>query len=309
VRPRRSLAALVALLVLLGTLPSASAQQQPGTAEVKRVTGRVEVLRKGQTQWLPLVLGARLAEGDNVRAFSGASAELELPDRSTLLVGENSRIIVTRVQIDPQSQSRFMVFHLVVGKAVATISQATLTLIRARQSNFVITTPTAVAAARGTQVDVSHDADKNLTRVAVIQKGKELAPSVVTCSSFYDRFKSVVVLSEQTVEAGTQGCGTPTSILLLPERDRLALGTAINTLPPQPPAFMTMPATSPPIADTPGLAFAPVQAQLVPAPSIVTGDVPPTGIVPIGVDVGATQASQAQECVSTEASPCPPPSQ
>jgi hypothetical protein len=41
-------------------------------------------------------------------------------------------------------------FHLAVGKARATVAQAALTLARIRQSNFAISTPTAVAAARGT---------------------------------------------------------------------------------------------------------------------------------------------------------------
>ena len=55
------------------------AQQVLPNAELKRVVGRVEVLSKGQTQWIPAVIGARLAEGDDIRAYSGATAELELP--------------------------------------------------------------------------------------------------------------------------------------------------------------------------------------------------------------------------------------
>ncbi len=153
-RPRRTRTlalALAALVVFLAAGPEPSGAQQPvSSAELMRVAGRVEVLRKGQTQWLPAVVGARLVEGDDIRVFSGASAELAFPDGSTVQLAENSRLLLTRVEFDQQNQSRLVLLHLVVGKVRAAIAQASMTLVRARQSNFAISTPTAVAAARGT---------------------------------------------------------------------------------------------------------------------------------------------------------------
>jgi hypothetical protein len=93
----------------------------------------VEVLAKGQTQWIPAVVGARLAEGDDIRAYSGATVELGLPDASTVVVAENSRLLLTKMEYDPQSQSRLMLMHLVVGKVRATVAQAAVTLARVRQ--------------------------------------------------------------------------------------------------------------------------------------------------------------------------------
>jgi hypothetical protein len=152
----------------LGLLVSAGpifAQQAAASAEVKRVIGRVEVLAKGQTQWIPAVVGAKLAEGDDVRAFSGASAELTLPDTSTVTIVENSRLLLTKMEFDQQNQSRLVLLHLAVGKVRATIAQAALALTRARQSNFAISTPTAVAAARGTVMWVFTDGDKSMMAV------------------------------------------------------------------------------------------------------------------------------------------------
>ena len=155
---------LGALLVL--ALPGpVMAQQALPSAELKRVVGRVEVLSKGQTQWIPAVVGARLAEGDDVRAYSGATAELTLPDTSTVVVAENSRLLLTKMEYDPQSQSRLMLLHLVVGKVRATVAQAAVTLARVRQSNFAISTPTAVAAARGTILWVFTDGQKSMMAV------------------------------------------------------------------------------------------------------------------------------------------------
>jgi hypothetical protein len=152
-------------LLLLAMPASVAAQQGAPSAELKRVVGRVEVLAKGQTQWIPAVVGARLAEGDDIRAYAGASAEVALPDRSTVVVAENSRLLLTKIEYDPQSQSRLILLHLVVGKARATVAQAAVTLARIRQSNFAISTPTAVAAARGTILWVFTDGQKSMMAV------------------------------------------------------------------------------------------------------------------------------------------------
>jgi hypothetical protein len=153
------------MLLLLASSGTVFAQQAGSAAEIKRVIGRVEVLQKGQTQWLPAVIGAKLAEGDDIRAFSGASAELALPDTSTVVLAENSRMLMTKVEVNPETRSRFVLLHLAVGKVRATIAQAAVSLTRARQSNFAISTSTAVAAARGTVMWVFTDGDKSMMAV------------------------------------------------------------------------------------------------------------------------------------------------
>ncbi len=158
-------AALFGALLSLALATPALAQQAPPSAELKRVIGRVEILRKGQTQWIPAVIGAQLVEGDDIRAFSGAQAELALPDASTVLLAENSRLLMTKIEYDQQNQSRIVLLHLVVGKVRAAIAQTAITLVRARQSNFGISTPTAVAAARGTIVWVYTDGTRTLVAV------------------------------------------------------------------------------------------------------------------------------------------------
>jgi hypothetical protein len=153
------------VLLLLASAGPVLAQQAGPTAEIKRVVGRVEVLQKGQTQWIPVVIGAQLAEGDDIRAYAGASAELAFPDTSTVVLTENSRMLMTKMEFDTQNRSRFVLLHLAVGKVRATIAQAAVTLARARQSNFAISTPTAVAAARGTIMWVFTDGDKSMMAV------------------------------------------------------------------------------------------------------------------------------------------------
>ena len=152
-------------LLLMDSPAPVMAQPTAPSAELKRVIGRVELLSKGQTQWIPAVVGARLAEGDDIRCYAGASAELALADTSTVMLSENSRLLLTRMEFDPQSQTRLMLLHLVVGKVKATVAQAAITLARVRQSNFAISTPTAVAAARGTILWVFTDGQKSMMAV------------------------------------------------------------------------------------------------------------------------------------------------
>jgi len=163
-----ALVSLGGLLLVLGLATFADAQSGASTAQIRTVTGQVEVQRKGQMQWTPAAAGERLAEGDNIRAHAGASAVLDLPEGSTLFVAENSRVVVTKLQVDSQNNARDILFHLVVGKVRALVSKASITLVRARQSNFSITTPTAVAAARGTDFEVTFNANNQKMSVAVL---------------------------------------------------------------------------------------------------------------------------------------------
>ena len=199
------LGAVVALagVLALALADAAVAQQAPPSAELRRVIGRVEILRKGQSQWIPAVIGARLVEGDDIRAFSGAQAELTLPDTSTVQLAENSRLLMTKLEYDAQQQSRFVLLHLVVGKVRAAVAQTAITLVRARQSNFGISTPTAVAAARGTIVWVYTDGTKSLVAVEP-EPGLRIQPRIecITVAKTQATKRQMVLAGYATTDCG-----------------------------------------------------------------------------------------------------------
>ena len=164
----RCVVQIVCLLALSGfEVREVYAQNTPTRTEIKALTGRVEVLRRGQMQWAPAAVGTQLSDGDEIRAWGGASAELLLPDATSVVVAENTRLAVTKVAVDPQSRSRVGVFHLAVGKVRAALAQSAIQLVQNRQSNFAITTPGGVAAARGTVFTVTYNAVTSSTMVAV----------------------------------------------------------------------------------------------------------------------------------------------
>jgi hypothetical protein len=205
----RLIAVVLGALLALALAHPALAQQSTPSAELKRVIGRVEILRKGQTQWIPAVIGARLVEGDDIRAFSGAQAELAMPDASTVQLAENSRLLMTKLEYDPQQQSRFVLLHLVVGKVRAAIAQSSITLVRARQSNFGISTPTAVAAARGTIVWVYTDGTRTLVAVEP-EPNLRIVPRIecITVATTQPR-RQMVLAGFATTDCGPTVTATP----------------------------------------------------------------------------------------------------
>jgi len=135
---------------MLAALGYSEAQMRATNAELVRVTGRVDLLPKGQSGWTTAAIGARLVEGDQIRTLGGGSAELNLPDGSVILVAENTRFGLTKLDYDVAMRDRDASFHVAAGKIRAQVSQAAVQLVRARRSNFSISTPGGVAAVRGT---------------------------------------------------------------------------------------------------------------------------------------------------------------
>jgi hypothetical protein len=193
-------AMILGVLWQVALVHPAAAQQAGASVELKRVVGRVEIMRTGQSQWLPAVVGARLVEGDDIRAFSGASADLAFPDASTVVLAENSRLLMSKLEFDQQQQIRLVLLHLVVGKLRAAIAQTAITLARARQSNFAISTPTAVAAARGTIVWVFTDGQKSLMAVEP-EPGLRIQPRIecITLATT-DRKRQLVLAGSATTD-------------------------------------------------------------------------------------------------------------
>jgi len=288
------LVAAVALgaLIPLALANPALAQQAPASAELKRVIGRVEILRKGQTQWIPAVIGARLLEGDDIRAYSGAQAELAMPDTSAVLLAENSRLLLTKLEYDQQQQSRMVLLHLVVGKVRAAIAQTAITLVRTRQSNFGISTPTAVAAARGTIVWVYTDGARTLVAVEP-EPGLRIQPRIecITVATTQPK-RQMVLAGYATTDCGPSVAAPPQ---LMTMSNPATAGTPLLNAPVSVPTNIEQLVTS---VAAPTAGAAPVSFSAVGGP--------PAGGPPSSVGVDAV-VNQAQGQVPTPQQATPEP--
>jgi len=191
-RPKTVGITLVLLAVAIGigilAVPAAEAQQQ-ASALFSMVTGNVRFMNKGDAAWQRAQVGVRVTEGADVVAEPGSNAELRLPDGSTVLVAENTRFFVTKLDFDSQNRMKESFFHLATGKLRAIVSKAAAAMVAARQNNFAITTPTAVAAVRGTTLYAIVDAATGATSfmctegTAVIQVMVNGVPRTVTITA------------------------------------------------------------------------------------------------------------------------------
>lgn len=217
------------------------AQMRPGQAQVTQSTGRVEVLRKSQQQWGALAAGARLAEGDQVRSFAAGSAELALPDGSTILVAENTRYVLTKLDYDATTKDRNMAGHVVAGKVRAQVARVAVQLIRARVSNFNISTPNGVAAVRGTITVVFHNPATGQTLVASFPSpGQSPAQARVDYISAVTQQVQQITGGNYITQVGTQNPTAPTSIQLLPPGAQQALQTSSNQATQNSPALVAV---------------------------------------------------------------------
>ena len=136
----------------------------PITAELVAFRGDVRVLRKDGA--LPVAKGMALGEGDVLVTGPNGFATLSLPDKSQVSLPSASRIRLARLRQVPMSDSIDRRFTLEQGR-----SEARVTPMANPASRFLITTPVAVAAVRGTQFKVSYTPDE-LKAATAVTEGK-----------------------------------------------------------------------------------------------------------------------------------------
>jgi hypothetical protein len=292
-----------AFLLLTGAWAPAGAELRPAGAEVTRMTGRVEILRRGQVGWTAASLGARLVEGDQIRVMGGGSSELSIPDGSTVLIAENTRFAVVKLEYDEHAGNRNMAFQLVAGKVRAEVAHAPVQRARAQRSNFTISTPTGVAVVRGTVVVQLFDPATGQSAMFVLPSpGQDPATAQAT---YVDRAtgRPILVQGGQFItQTGTTPPSAPTPISNLPAAARQQLQTVANTATADQAALTAPTVTTVSPAQVEALlAAVGVNAAVAPAVVVTVETIPttPTPTSSVGRDSTVTQQ---QSCASP---PCP----
>jgi len=116
----------------------------------------------GAAQWQPLHLGDVVRVGSALKSGPGSSVEVAFADGSLFLLRENTVITVKTAQSGLLHLLR--VLYLEAGKVITRVKAAT-----GRDSRFEIETPSALAAARGTEYRVGVDA-QSTTRAEMLER-------------------------------------------------------------------------------------------------------------------------------------------
>ena len=149
-----------------------SIRLRPTSAEVKRVTAGVEIRRKGATSWTPANVGSRLSDGDEIKTTSGAVAELVLPHGNGLTIADETHVVVTKLESDPQTTAHSFLFHLIAGKVRADVVPAD-PAIPGHQAHFIISTHTGSAVVNGgATAVVTHEPATQKSFVAALPPAK-----------------------------------------------------------------------------------------------------------------------------------------
>lgn len=121
----------------------ASAVQQELTAEVSNLRGSAQVRPAGQPDFKPLSDGSRLRAGDTIKTDEG-SCTLTLGDQTTIDVGPGTTLQITEALRNSSTQTETAQLSLELGQMRAKLMKLK------PDSKFEVTTPTAIAAVRGT---------------------------------------------------------------------------------------------------------------------------------------------------------------
>lgn len=175
----------------------------PISAELVAFRGDVRIL-SGEGAARPGEKGMALGEGDLIETGANGFATLALPDGSRVSLPSASRVRLTRLRQVPMSDSIDRRFTLEQGR-----TEARVTPMANPASRFLITTPVAVAAVRGTQYSVSFTPSE-MRQLTQVTEGKVGVRSLKGGAE-------VLVLAGFGVVADAEGVGQPTRLLPGPQ--------------------------------------------------------------------------------------------
>ncbi|MFH1009512.1 MAG: FecR family protein [Candidatus Latescibacterota bacterium] len=173
-------AQFAACTILIGLLSTTSlANEKKPVGSVTFWIGDVDIQECGKTQWDDARLGQPLYEKDKIRTQEESRCEVTLTDQKILRIGENTLFEVLRDSLGNTTPG------IKSGKLWMNIRSIVDT------EEFVVTTPTAVAAIRGTVYRISCDANHSDYRIyegivavtPVKEDGKTLEDSTFTLAA------------------------------------------------------------------------------------------------------------------------------
>lgn len=118
---------------------------QDFSGEIEEIKGTVEILKEGETEWVPAVSEMPVQLKDRLKAAENSSCNLELDDGSIIFIGENTEASVEMLELTAEKHNSKI--SLWFGKIIANISKS-------KNTKMEVHSPTAIVAVRGTEFAV-----------------------------------------------------------------------------------------------------------------------------------------------------------
>jgi hypothetical protein len=174
------------VLGFLGGLLGASTAWPQAKASIGKVTaleGKAMVLRQGRLAPQPLAHQAGISQEDIIQTDVASKVKITLIDATVISLGEQSRLELKEFVYAAQQQTRTARLTIAVGIFRAIVKK----LIP--QSSFEVSTPTAIAAIRGT--DFMGEVKPDSTTIVVSE-------GAVVISNIRSTFRGIATLLEGT---------------------------------------------------------------------------------------------------------------
>ncbi len=139
-------------------IPFRLLKKKPLAGEVSFVGG-VASRRTPDKDWKPLQPGDRLKEGDKIRTGPDGGVEFKYVDNTTIFLRAGTEVEIKQSRMESEN-TLVIVLFLKIGRIITQIKRATGT-----DTRYIIETPSAVAAARGTRYRVRGDPETTFTEV------------------------------------------------------------------------------------------------------------------------------------------------
>lgn len=163
---KKSLALFLIVMIFATVMPFQAFAVLPDWKLVVRVKGTVESQRQNFEQWDKIWRSRMLHDGDKARTLSDSAAQIRLADQSTINVGSDTVVEISKFVFTPEKRTSKI--KLIMGKIRVGVEK-----FLGKESNFEITTPNAVLAARGTDFFVMYElgaqGGAGLTNLAVFE--------------------------------------------------------------------------------------------------------------------------------------------
>lgn len=162
-------------------------------ARVERRRGDVQYLKEGDADWQSLRRRIVLQEGDTVHTLPNAGALATLMNSSTLILDASTRLVVREMYRDTQSRAVHVAMDLAGGSVDCEVRP-----LPTEDSRYLVRTPTATAAVRGTKFRVSYLQGRSTITVL------EGAVDVLDQSG-----REIRLADKMELETGLDGSGEP----------------------------------------------------------------------------------------------------
>ena len=138
--------------------PAATPQSSTPPAEssegeltvISKIIGDVRILRAGETEWEPTIVGTMLNPGDRVKTMIGANALITFFDGSSIYLNELTEIAINEVSIEDGTGAININIWQEIGKTRSRVNK-----LVDPASRYEVQTPAGSAVARGSTADVT----------------------------------------------------------------------------------------------------------------------------------------------------------